>query len=50
MKKVWRFVIDKEYHEDDFDNEANAEENFINDLAVGNFEIQSEELEVDDES
>ena len=48
MKKEWIFKITKTYSEDDYKDDAEAEEQFFNDIASNNFEYESEEVEVDE--
>ena len=49
MKKEWICRIEKTYSEDDYVDQADAEKQFINDIANSNFEIYTEEVEVDEE-
>lgn len=50
MKKEWICRIEKTYSEDDYDSEADAEEQFIEDISHSNFEIDTEEVEVDEDN
>ena len=40
----WSFSVNKNYSKEDFFNKENAKENFINDIANGNFKIETETI------
>ena len=43
--QTWNFSIRKEYREEDYPNEDDAREQFIEDIAQNNFEIEDDGLQ-----